>query len=97
MPTADSPSPIDPLRIEARATDFVVRIAFLGVFAWWSLELVRPFPPVVIWAIPLAVALRPACAWLARRLGGRGAPAVLSDLVVAWTRLGPAGAASGAA
>ena len=29
-------------RLEASATDFVVRLAFLGLFAYWSLELVRP-------------------------------------------------------
>ena len=44
-------------QLEAGATDFVVRLAFLGLFAWWSLELVRPFVPIVIWSILLAVAL----------------------------------------
>ena len=76
--------------IEARATDFVVRLAFLGLFAWWSLDLVRPFLPVVVWAILLAVALYPAYAWLARRLGGwRGAAAALLTAVVLATILGP--------
>jgi predicted PurR-regulated permease PerM len=67
------PRPLQPRRerIEARATDFVVRLAFLGLFAWWSLELVRPFAPIVIWAILLAVALYPAYAGLARWFGGR--------------------------
>ncbi len=41
---------VDKERFEAGATDFVVRLAFLGLFAWWSLELVRPFAPIVIWA-----------------------------------------------
>jgi predicted PurR-regulated permease PerM len=77
-------------RIEARATDFVVRLAFLGLFAYWSLELVRPFLPVVIWAVLLAVALYPAYDWLARRLGGRRAVAafVVTALALA-TVLGP--------
>jgi predicted PurR-regulated permease PerM len=76
--------------IEARATDFVVRLAFLGLFAYWSLELVRPFLPVVIWAVLLAVALYPAYAWLARQLGGRRgvAAAIITGLALA-TVLGP--------
>jgi len=77
-------------QLEARATDFVVRLAFLGLFAWWSLELVRPFVPIVIWAILLAVALYPAYAWLARRLGDRrGLAATLVTLIAPATVLGP--------
>ncbi len=77
-------------QLEASATDFVVRLAFLGLFAWWSLELVRPFVPIVIWAILLAVALYPAYAWLARSLGGRtGLAATLLTCVALATILGP--------
>jgi predicted PurR-regulated permease PerM len=77
-------------QLEASATDFVVRLAFLGLFARWSLELVRPFVPIVIWAILLAVALYPAYAWLARRLGGRrGFAAVAVTLIALATVLGP--------
>ncbi|PZQ46992.1 MAG: AI-2E family transporter [Rhodovulum sulfidophilum] len=90
----DFPDPDDPRRrqerIEARATDFVVRLAFLGLFAYWSLELLRPFLPIVIWAVLLAVALNPLYLWLVRRLGGRGglAAALLTLLGLA-TVLGP--------
>ena len=42
--------------LESKATDFVVRLAFLGIFAYWSLELLRPFLPIIIWAVLLAVA-----------------------------------------
>ncbi len=77
-------------RLEASATDFVVRLAFLGLFAWWSLELVRPFAPIVIWAILLAVALYPAYAGLARRLGDRRGLAAGAITVIALaTVLGP--------
>ncbi len=77
-------------RLEASATDFVVRLAFLGLFAWWSLELVRPFVPIVIWAVLLAVALYPAYAWLARGLGGRqGLAATLLTVAMLATVLGP--------
>ena len=77
-------------KLEARATDFVVRLAFLGLFAYWSLELLRPFLPIVIWAVLLTVALNPLYLWLARRLGGRGglAAALLTLLGLA-TVLGP--------
>ena len=57
--------------VEAGATDFVVRLAFLGLFAWWSLQLVSPFVPIVVWAVLLAVALYPAYAGLAQLFGGR--------------------------
>lgn len=75
-------------QVEARATDFVVRLAFLGLFAWWSLELVSPFMPIVIWAILLAVALYPAYAWLARQMP-RGIAAALVTLALLATILGP--------
>jgi predicted PurR-regulated permease PerM len=83
---------LDGQRIEARATDFVVRLTFLGLFAYWSLQLVLPFITVVIWAVVLTVALYPAFAWLARRLGGRRrlAAAILSGIVLA-TVFGPLG------
>ena len=73
---------------EARATDFVVRLAFLGLFAWWSLELVSPFVPIVIWAILLTVALHPLYAGLARRLP-RGLAAAFVTIVALATVLGP--------
>lgn len=77
-------------QVEASATDFVVRLAFLGLFAWWSLELVRPFVPIAIWAILLAVALYPAYAWLARRLGDRrGLAATILTVIGLATVLGP--------
>jgi predicted PurR-regulated permease PerM len=83
---------VDGQRLEARATDFVVRLAFMGLFAYWSLELVLPFVPVVIWAVVLTVALYPVYGWLARRLGGRPrlAAALLAGVVLA-TVLGPLG------
>lgn len=77
-------------RIEARATDFVVRLTFLGLFAWWSLELMRPFAPILIWAILLTVALYPGYDWLARRLGGRrGLAAAILTLIALAIVLGP--------
>lgn len=48
--------------LESRATDLVVRLAFLGLFAYWSFELVRPFMPIVVWAVVLTAAIYPAYA-----------------------------------
>ncbi|MFO1106631.1 MAG: AI-2E family transporter [Amaricoccus sp.] len=57
--------------VEARVTDLVIRLAFLGAFAYWSMELVRPFLPIVLWAVVLSTALYPVHLWLSARLGGR--------------------------
>ena len=83
-----TPPPAGSGQVEARATDFVVRLAFLGLFAWWSLELVSPFMPIVIWAILLAVALYPVYAWLARRMP-RGLAAALVTVALLAIILGP--------
>lgn len=85
-PSRAAPEPA--ATIEGRATDFVVRLAFLGLFAWWSLELVSPFVPIVIWAILLTVALYPIYAMLARRIPG-GLAATLVTLAALATILGP--------
>src|SRR4029078_10055109 len=76
--------------LETRVTDLVVRLAFLALFTYWSLELVKPFLPVVIWSVLLAVALYPAYAWLARRLGGcRGVSAALITGLMLLIVIGP--------
>jgi predicted PurR-regulated permease PerM len=82
--------PADGQRIEARVTDFIVRLAFLGLFAYWSLELVRPFLPIVVWAVLLTVALYPVYDWIGRKLGGRRviASLIVTGLVLV-TVLGP--------
>jgi predicted PurR-regulated permease PerM len=69
---------------EGRITDRVIRLAFLGLFAWWSLELILPFVGFAIWSVILAVALYPVFSRLARLLGGRRrlAAAVLTAVVL---------------
>lgn len=62
--------------IETRITDFV-RLAIVGLFAYWSLTLVAPFAIIAIWAGILTVALYPAYARLRRGLGDRGKLAAL--------------------
>ena len=57
--------------LEVRLTDLVIRLVVLGLFVHWSLELLRPFAGIFIWAAILAVALAPVHRAMARRLGGR--------------------------
>jgi predicted PurR-regulated permease PerM len=57
--------------LEARLTDLAIRLVVLGLFVHWSLELVRPFAGIFIWATILAVALAPVHRAMARRLGAR--------------------------
>ena len=77
-------------RVESRVTDMIVRLAFLGLFVFWALDLVGPFLPVVIWSVILAVALHPVHAWLAARLGGSGRlAAVILTLLLLAIVIGP--------
>ena len=41
------------------------------VFAWFALNLVRPFIPLLLWSVILTVAFYPVFGWLRARLGGR--------------------------
>ena len=55
----------------AAFVDLAIRLALLGVLAYWSLLLIRPFLTIALWSVVLAVALFPLYDWLADRLGGR--------------------------
>jgi len=48
-----------------------IRIGVLALIVIWSLQILRPFIEIVLWAIILAVAVYPLYMGLARRLGGR--------------------------
>jgi predicted PurR-regulated permease PerM len=61
----------------AMFTDLAIRLSLVGMLAYWSLSLVRPFLTVIMWSIVLAVALFPVYEWLAARLGGRRGPAAV--------------------
>jgi predicted PurR-regulated permease PerM len=83
-------------QLEARVTDLVIRLILLGLFAYLSLALIRPFLPIVVWAVILAVALAPVHAWLADRLGGRRRlAAILLALVMMSVVIGPVAALAG--
>ncbi|MGA7328586.1 MAG: AI-2E family transporter [Rhodomicrobium sp.] len=49
----------------------IVKLSLLGLLAYWSFVLVRPFLTILLWALILTVTLYPAFNWMSRRLGGR--------------------------
>ena len=62
------------VRQTASGGDFIqlaLRVAVLGLLVYWSFVLVRPFIPILLWSMVLAVALYPPYKWLSARLGGR--------------------------
>jgi predicted PurR-regulated permease PerM len=76
---------------EAAVIDIVIRLALLGLLAYWAGLLIAPFVILVVWAIILAVAVYPLYNWLRARLGGRGSLAsLLVTLIGLAIILGPA-------
>jgi len=59
-------------RFVKRAVEAAIRIGILLLIFIWSLQIIRPFVSIVLWAVILAVAIYPLYAGLAKRLGGRG-------------------------
>lgn len=57
--------------LDAVVVDLVIRLGFLGIFAFWSFWLISPFILVLVWAVVLAVAAYPIFLKLAQLLGGR--------------------------
>jgi predicted PurR-regulated permease PerM len=50
---------------------FVVRIICLGLLAYWSFILTKPFLTIIVWSVIIAVAIYPAFDWLSGKLYGR--------------------------
>jgi predicted PurR-regulated permease PerM len=48
-----------------------IRLGLLAFLIYWTFVLIRPFVPILVWSIVLAVALYPVFGLLARLLGGR--------------------------
>jgi predicted PurR-regulated permease PerM len=68
-----------------------IRLGLLAFLIYWSFVLLRPFIPILAWAVVLAVALNPAFDWLSSHLGHRpGAAALITTMVVLAVFLGPA-------
>jgi predicted PurR-regulated permease PerM len=58
---------------EEIAIDIVIRLGLLGLFVYWSLQIIGPFVMVVAWSVILTVATYPVYSWLEARLGTRTA------------------------
>ena len=79
-----------PPAIERMVVDLALRIAFLALFLYGTLLLIRPMIGLVLWAVILCVAVFPLHSWLARLLGGRAQlSAVLLTLLGLAITLGP--------
>jgi predicted PurR-regulated permease PerM len=81
--------------LSGRSGDAVVQIAIrLGLLAaliYWSFVLLRPFIPILVWSVVLAVALYPVFDWLSSHLGHRPrTAAILTTLIVLAVFLAPA-------
>lgn len=77
--TAPQASGAGQISIEARVSD-LVRLGIIGLFAYWTLELVAPFALIVIWSAILAVALFPMFDALSRLIGNR--PMIAAIVIV---------------
>jgi len=87
-PVANPPSAADR---QSFVVDTAVRLAFVGLLAYWSLILIAPFIVVGLWGTILTVALYPVFLWLKGRLGGHGRlAAVFLTLTLLVVAFGPA-------
>lgn len=81
------------LKIAASNEELVVlaiRTVCLGLLAYWSLLLIRPFLTIIVWSVIIAVALYPIFDWLSNKLYGRRAVAALVVTVFSlFVMLGP--------
>jgi len=70
---------------------FVIRIVCIGLLAYWSLVLIKPFLAVIVWSVIIAVAIYPVFAWLSLKFHGRRKfAAVVITLFGLFVVLGPA-------
>src|SRR5262245_13228114 len=68
-----------------------IRLVLLGLLVFWSFVVIRPFIPILVWSIVLAVALYPVFDWLSVHLGHRPRiAAIFTTLIVLAVFLGPA-------
>src|ERR1700751_116348 len=68
-----------------------IRLGLLAFLIYWSFILLRPFIPILGWAVVLAVALYPAFDWLSAHFGNRPrVAALIMTIVVLAVFLGPA-------
>ncbi|MGJ5092882.1 AI-2E family transporter [Bradyrhizobium oligotrophicum] len=69
----------------------VIRLGLLALLIVWTFVLIRPFVPILAWALVLAVALHPLFIWLAKLLGGSpGLAAIILTSINIAIIVGPA-------
>jgi len=49
----------------------LIRVAVIGIMAFWVFQLIQPFLIPVLWGMILAVAAEPLIAWVSKKTGGR--------------------------
>ncbi|MFY9694311.1 MAG: AI-2E family transporter [Xanthobacteraceae bacterium] len=70
---------------------FAIRIICLGLLAYWSFILTKPFWTIIVWSVIIAVAIYPAFDWLSGKLCGRRRLAAAAITVIGLVViLGPA-------
>ena len=75
----NDPQPQD---LNSKATQVALRLAVVGLLVFWCFAIFRPFLMPLVWAIVLAVALRPAFVGLERIASGRRKLAAILFVVV---------------
>jgi len=79
--------------VERWIIDIALKLLALGLFVYWSFQLIAPFILVIVWSAILATAIYPLYAWMKPKLGGRSAPtAIILTLLGLALILGPAAA-----
>ncbi len=72
------------------AIQLAIRLGFFAALVYWCFVLIRPFVPIVAWAVVLAVALYRPYIWLSRHLGRPRLAAVVVTVLAVAIVIGPA-------
>src|SRR5204863_266704 len=93
-PVPDQGAPLKTLRQLLTGADIiqlVIRLGLLALLIVWAFILIRPFVPILVWGVVLAVALNPVFNGLAKFLGGRPKlAAIILTLINLAIIIGPA-------
>jgi len=77
------------VRFSTPTIDLAIRLGFLCLLGYWSLQVIAPFLTILLWSAILTVALYPLFEWLARWLGRRGLAAGLVTVLSLMIVVGP--------
>src|SRR5262249_60896723 len=79
------------VRFSTPTIDLAIRLGFLCLLGYWSLQVIAPFLTILLWSAILTVALYPMFDWLQRWLGRRGLAAGVGTLLRLVIFVGPGG------